>query len=229
MKRWRTDLLHSKAAVARGAGFVLLAALLFPALFAQRQEGTAGKFDYFLLSLSWAPEFCAQPGEAARSPQECAVNRHIGFIVHGLWPEMNEGTSPESCGAAKSVPGGLANSLMSAMPSRGLIQHEWATHGTCTGMDMSAYFTMLLLARSAVQVPVQISSLTEAARENPAQIEEQFASANPSFPKGGFRVACRNGAMTEVRACFDRNLKPQACRASAGECTATSITMLPPR
>ena len=43
-------------------------------------------FDYYVLSLSWAPAFCAQPNEVARNPRECAVGRHIGFIVHGLWP-----------------------------------------------------------------------------------------------------------------------------------------------
>ena len=119
--------------------------------------------------------------------------------------------------------------MLPSMLSSGLIQHEWAMHGTCTGMPVSAYFTTVLLVRAAVQVPVQLSSLGEAANESPEQIVEQFAAANPAFPRGAFRVACRNGALTEVRTCFDKTLKPLVCSARVGECPSASIAIRPPR
>lgn len=184
-------------------------------------------FDYYILSLSWAPEFCAQPGEKAANPLECRPG--AGFIVHGLWPEENAGRGPESCGPSKSVPKGLVNDMLASMPSPELIQYEWATHGTCTGLTQGSYFTRVLVARSAVQVPVQLSSLGQGTRETPAEIEAQFAGANPSFPKGAFRTACRAGALTEVRACFDKDLKARACTVSAGECNAVSVTIRSPR
>ncbi len=217
-------------ATSRGLALgALFAVLLAGAIAAQERGQAGGRFDYFVLSLSWAPEFCDQPGEAARNPQECAAGRNIGFIVHGLWPEAEQGRGPESCGPAKSVSRGIVNSMLGSMPSAGLIQHEWASHGTCSGMTQSAYFTSVLLARAAVQIPVQVSSISETVRESPKQIEGEFEGANPSFPKSAFRVACRNGALTEVRACFDKNLKAMSCAPSAGECAATSMTIRQPR
>ena len=49
-------------------------------------------FDYYVLALSWAPGFCADPANAAANPKECAPARHTGFVVHGLWPEANAGS-----------------------------------------------------------------------------------------------------------------------------------------
>lgn len=150
------------------------------------------------------------------------------FAVHGLWPEANVGKSPETCGPATKVPKGLVNQLLPYMPSASLIQHEWATHGTCTGLTVDDFFTKVLLARAAVQVPVQISSIAAVETESPTEIETEFAGANPGFPKGAFRTACRSGALTEVRACFDKNIKGLACTASAGECASPTVTIGPP-
>jgi ribonuclease T2 len=183
----------------------------------------AAPFDYYILSLSWAPEFCAQPGEAARSPLECGTDKE--FVVHGLWPEADQGRNPEACGPSKSVPKGLVNDMLRSMPSPGLIQHEWATHGACTGLSQGEYFTKVMLARAAVQIPVQISSLGQSTKESPAEIESHFAAANPLFPNGAFRTACRGGELTEVRVCFDKNLKARACTVSAGECTSVTVTI----
>ena len=187
--------------------------------------GTPGQFDYYVLSLSWAPEFCAQPGAARSNPGECGAPK--GFVVHGLWPEVISGKSPESCGPARPISRGFVNELLKYMPSASLIQHEWATHGTCSGLDTNEYFTKLLLARAAIQVPVQIASLGEPETETVAKLEEQFAGSNPGFPKDGLRVICKGGAFTEVRACFDKDIKGRACTASAGRCNSPSVTIRP--
>jgi ribonuclease T2 len=187
----------------------------------------AAPFDYYILSLSWAPEFCAQPDQAAANPLECGPGK--GFVVHGLWPEADRGRSPESCGPSKSVPRGIVNEILRSMPSPALIQHEWATHGTCTGLSQGDYFTKVMLARAAVQIPVQISSLGQGTMENPGELEAQFAATNPQFPSGAVRIACREGELTEVRICFDKNLKARACTASAGECTSLKINIRSPR
>jgi ribonuclease T2 len=203
--------------------FLFISCLCLTLLFAAEPP----PFDYYMLALSWAPAFCAQPGEAAKNPLEC--NTGHGFVIHGLWPEANQGRVPESCGPSKNVPRGLVNDMLKYMPSPSLIQYEWATHGTCTGLNQQEYFTRIMLARAAIQIPVQISSLAQTVRETPAEIESQFANANPAFPKDAFRVACRAEELTEVRACFDKNLKPRACTASAGECTSQSLTIRTPR
>jgi ribonuclease T2 len=188
---------------------------------------SAAQFDYYILSMSWAPEFCAQAGEAKANPLECGQGK--GFVVHGLWPEADQGKSPESCGAAKTVPKSLVNEMLNYIPSASLIQHEWATHGTCTGLSQGDFFMKVMQARAAVQIPVQISSLGQSTTESPAEIESQFAAANPSFPNGAVRTACSGGKLSEVRVCFDKNVKALVCTASAGECTSQSVTILSPR
>src|SRR3974390_1701145 len=45
-----------------------------------------GNFDYYLLNLSWSPEFCHSHPSAA----ECA--EHATFVLHGLWPQNFDGS-----------------------------------------------------------------------------------------------------------------------------------------
>ena len=195
------------------------------ALVAQYQ---AAPFDYYVLSLSWAPAFCALPNEASRNPQECAVGRKIGFIVHGLWPQAADSRSPESCGTAKPLPRTVVDFAMPVMLSRGLIRHEWDTHGICTGLTAFDYFSAIVQARASVQIPVQITSIEGQITQGPRQIETQFAGANPSFPPTAFRTSCRGRVFDEERICFNKNLKPRACTAAVGECTSPAIVIRPP-
>jgi len=224
--KWQAMARFAKISAGLSAGLLALGLVLILSVTLPAQSRP---FDYYVLSLSWAPEFCAQPGEAAANPRECPAGRGLGFVVHGLWPEASSGKSPESCGPSKTVSKGLINQVLPYMPSPGLIQHEWATHGTCTGFTADEYFTKILLARAAVQIPVQLSAITGTETESPNQIEEQFAAANPAFPKGAFRTSCRGNAFTETRTCFDKDLKSRACTASVGECASPTVTIRPPR
>ncbi len=234
--KWRVMTIGRKGLAARFAvasGALIVVSLTGIAQFHLGSKNSppvvSGQFDYYVLSLSWAPEFCAQPGEAGANPRECASGQRTGFVVHGLWPEASQGASPESCGPPKTVSKGLVNELLPYIPSPGLIQHEWAFHGTCTGLSQDTYFTKVLQARSAVQLPVQITSITGPETETPNQIETQFEGSNPAFPHGAFHTACRASAFTEIRACFDKGLKGRPCTASAGECTSAMLTIRPPR
>jgi ribonuclease T2 len=217
------------------AGFLALAlSVALPGQFHRKIQDAPAvftpRFDYYILSLSWAPEFCAHPSDvAADNRRECAAGQGVGFVVHGLWPEMNVGAGQESCTPAKPVAKSVIDLMLPYMLSPGLIQHEWSAHGTCTGLTPSAYFSTVLQARAAVQLPVQITSVEQAADESPTLIDEQFAGSNSAFPKGSFRALCRDGALSEVRVCFDKELSPQRCAATAGQCTASSITIKPPR
>jgi ribonuclease T2 len=219
----------AKRVVPAAISALALAALLMAQTHRKSAVQTAGAqpFDYYVLSLSWAPEFCAQQGSAGNS-NECAPGGKIGFIVHGLWPEAAAGKSPEFCGTAKPVPKTVVNYVLSDMLSPTLIQHEWAAHGVCTGLNPFAYFSSIVEVRASVQIPVQLTSIGSPTTESPGQIEAQFAMANSTFPGAAFRTSCPRSAFAEERICFDKSLKPRACTASVGECTATAITILPP-
>jgi ribonuclease T2 len=210
-------------------GRIEFAVLILLTLCAALAAQVPASFDYYVLSLSWAPEFCAQPGAAGANPKECAAGRGTSFIVHGLWPEAARGKNPESCGPARPVARNVVNIALPYMLSASLIQHEWATHGSCTGLNPADYFFAAIQARSAIQIPVQMISVEVPVRESPAQIEARFEGANTAFPKGAFHVACRNGSLTEVRVCFSRDLKPAACPSRAGECSEPAVNIRPVR
>jgi ribonuclease T2 len=55
-----------------------------------RGGGVAGDFDYFILSLSWSPNWCANEGAEKGDPQ-CAAGAGYGWVLHGLWPQYDEG------------------------------------------------------------------------------------------------------------------------------------------
>jgi ribonuclease T2 len=196
---------------------------------AHRRKGkSAAAFDYYLLSLSWAPDFCAGPG-GNKDPLECAPGRRLGFVVHGLWPQSNMGRPPENCGSVAPVSAAIVSIMLNYMPGQSLIQHEWTTHGSCVGVSADQYFASVRQARDSVHIPAQLTSPTQTLSESAAQIEDQFAAANPGFPKSAFRATCVNGKLQEARVCLDKNLKPQPCTATAGECTAPVMTILSPR
>ena len=81
----------------------------WPSLFTDRNfVGTAKAapavplaFDYYLFTLSWAPEFCATnpPGNSA----ECDPKKEMGLVVHGLWPQYDNGKWPQDCASTPPV------------------------------------------------------------------------------------------------------------------------------
>jgi len=42
----------------------------------------AGRFDYYVLSLSWSPAYCTSHPE---DQAQCGA-KPFGFVLHGLWP-----------------------------------------------------------------------------------------------------------------------------------------------
>lgn len=111
-------------------------------------------FDFYLLAMTSHPAFCAD-GHARKA--ECRVGERVPLSIHGLWPErLAPGQYPRDCpGPALSLDAGLALELRPLMPGMadGLHEHEWRTHGTCSGLDDDDYFRATLeLARDLDQV-----------------------------------------------------------------------------
>lgn len=191
------------------------------------KDGAA--FSYYLLALSYAPDFCAQP-TGNKDARECGAGRHVGFVVHGLWPQGESGRGPQKCGPASPVSGGVIRVMLNYIPTESLIQHEWANHGTCSGLSAADYFAAIRKARDSVVIPDDLKQPVRRLQLTPAEIEGKFAAANPSFTKEAFRVSCyRDGELQEARICFNKDLSPRACSDSAGECTAAAVEMLPVR
>ncbi len=193
-----------------------------------RERKQAASFSYYMLVLSYAPDFCDQP-TGNKDPRECGSGRHVGFVVHGLWPQAETTRGPENCGPATPVAQSTVQAMLQYFPTESLIQHEWRTHGTCSGLSADAYFAAVKKARDSVKIP---NELTPSSRQQmaPADVEAKVAGANPGFPATAFRVSCYpDNELEEIRVCLDKNLSPRGCGSSAGHCSANQITLLPVR
>ncbi len=117
--------------------------------------------------------------------------------------------------------------MLNYIPTPSLIQHEWANHGTCSGLSVADYFAAVRKTRDSLKLPKDFIAPSQQMQLSPAQIDAEFAAANPSFPKTAFKASCKNGELQEARICFDKNLSPRACTASAGECPAPIMIIRP--
>jgi ribonuclease T2 len=188
-------------------------------------EGT-GQFDYYLLSLSWAPNYCA--GHPSHHSSECRIGGHQAFVLHGLWPQASSGQPPMSCSNASPVAADTVDHMLNFMPSRSLIQHEWQKHGTCTGLSAQDYFAQAEQAFTHVQVPPQYRSLEHEQQFSVPDVEKSFAQANHA-PLESFRVSCYAGSLVSLEVCVDKNLQYRSCTESVHECPVNQVDMRPPQ
>jgi ribonuclease T2 len=72
------------------------------ALPALAAEDKAGQFDYYVMALSWSPNWCELEGDAKGSDQ-CAAHHDHGWILHGLWPQYHRGF-PSYCRTGERAP-----------------------------------------------------------------------------------------------------------------------------
>jgi ribonuclease T2 len=192
----------------------------------RHSQGTPGAFDYYLFNLSWAPEFCAAHAGIVSS-SECDSAHHFGFVVHGLWPEKNDGSYPQNCVAASPVSQSTVQQMLPIMPDRGLIQHEWARHGTCSGLAAQDYFRQIQTAFHQLQIPPEYRNPTTAINASPAEIERKFAEANHA-PAGAFRVVCSRTDL-DVEICLTKDLQYRQCGGRVRDCSAGQVTFPPVR
>ena len=190
-----------------------------------RDASASGNFDYYLLALSWAPEFCATHPDNASS-SECAPDRHLGFVVHGMWPQNESGSYPENCGPASPVAQGTVRRMLAVMPSRGLIQHEWRTHGTCTGLAADDYFAQIEKVYNNLQIPADFKALAKPAQLNPSDIEAEFAQANHA-PASAVRISCADNELSEVEICMTKDLQYRSCPTNLRDCRASQVLVRP--
>ena len=185
------------------------------------QSGSApGHFDYYLLTLSWSPEYC----HSNPSSSECTGGHHFGFIVHGLWPEFQNGGYPEHCSNAP----GLSNpsTFLDIMPDLSLIQHEWTTHGTCSGLSAQSYFNLIRQAFTSIQIPNQFRAPGTTQTVTPLQIKMAFEQSNPKLQDAGLMIVCSGIYLKALEVCLTKNLSPLACPAPR-DCRARTLRVPP--
>jgi len=186
----------------------------------QHADSKPGVFDFYVLALSWSPEFC----HGHPQNPEC-MGRHLGFVVHGLWPQFVDGY-PENCSAAP----GPSNpeSMTDIMPDAGLVEHEWSRHGTCSGLDADSYFKLVRQAFNSVRIPSSLAAPQRAFSMTPDQVKDEFVKANPGLRSQNLAVNCGNNYLTGVSVCLTKSLEPADC-GSLRSCRANNIRIPPVR
>jgi len=189
----------------------------------------AGKFDFYVLSLSWSPGFCATAA-GRNDPLQCGPGRRFAFVLHGLWPQYQQGGWPENCSTETADPS-LIDSLLPIMPSAELVAHEWQKHGTCSGLSPKDYFEEAADAFHSIHVPPQYQAPLRQITVSPDQLHQDFVTANPKMGDQGIVVLCtRNGRyLEEVRFCLTQDLEGRPCNAEVlrDACRSDRVTMRP--
>jgi ribonuclease T2 len=199
----------------------------------RRQRGgeAAGRFDFYVMSLSWSPGFCATAA-GRNDAVQCGPGRRFAFVLHGLWPQYERGGWPRNC-SSEAMDETLVNSMLNIMPSPKLVAHEWEKHGTCSGLSSKDYFAKSAQAFQGIRIPPRYKAPQQQITVSPDELRRDFAAANPKFGDRGIVVLCSgNGRyLQEVRACLTKELEARPCTAEVlrSACKSERIIMRPVR
>lgn len=196
-------------------------------LLAGARSALADDFDFYVLSLSWSPSWCAS-NDTDASTRQCDRRRPYTFIVHGLWPQ-NERGWPEYCSSREPerVPQSLAETMFDIIPSAGLAGHEWRKHGSCSGLSQRVYFQTLRTAYQKVRLPPVVFDGKVPRKLAVDEIEALFAKANPGMSRKGIAVGCEDGRLSEIRICMTKALGFRDCAEVDRKACRTRIVNLP--
>ena len=172
----------------------------------------------YVLALSWSPTYCRDRDD----PDQCGPRKY-GFVAHGLWPQ-----GIERCAAPGKLDEALIGAMLPIMPSRKLVAHQWAKHGTCDGSGAQAYFARTRQAFEAVAVPKPLQDPAGPVGMTARQVRQAFVQDNPGLPEAAVQVTCRGRFASEVRFCLDRDLKYAACPGTVGRDRCKGELVFPP-
>lgn len=207
---------------------IFLVVLLFAGV--ARAEGERSvDFDYYVLSLSWSPNWCALERDRKRSLQ-CDAELDHGWILHGLWPQ-SERLWPSYCHTPKRAPSpSTTRSMVDIMGTSGLAWHQWKKHGTCSGLSANDYYILSRKAYSQINRPELLRKLTKTVKLPAKVIEEAFLEANPALLANQITITCKKNHIQEVRICLDKDLNPRKCSfQNSGDCTSRNAIFNPIR
>ncbi len=198
-----------------------------------QRQNEPGKFDFYVLSLSWSPSYCEASEERRaerRRPDPQCGPRPYSFVVHGLWPQYENGF-PEFCQMpAPRLNRDLVASMLDLMPSPRLVFRQWDRHGVCSGLPPGGYFEAVRKARALIKIPAEFIDLKAPLTVTPAEVEAAFVKANPGLSADGVAVRCDKSRLREVRICLSRDFKFQECQEiDRRSCRRESLTMPPLR
>ncbi|GAA6209427.1 ribonuclease T2 [Cognatishimia sp. WU-CL00825] len=177
---------------------------------AQADAERAGEFDYYVLALSWSPNWCALEGDSKNAPQ-CDPRHDHGWILHGLWPQFHRGW-PSYCRTTARAPSrSMTKDMADIMGTAGLAWHQWKKHGSCSGLSAPDYYALSRKAYAQITRPKIFRKLQKQITLPAALIEQAFLQDNPELAADGLTVTCKQGRIQEARICLSKDLTPVPC------------------
>lgn len=207
----------------------ILLTLLMVAGAARADGEQPGQFDYYVMALSWSPNWCALEGDA-RNSEQCDPSLDHGWVLHGLWPQKERGW-PSNCRANERAPSRAMTSAMAdIMGTGGLAWHQWKKHGTCSNLSAQNYYRLSRVAYDRVTRPEVLRKLTRTVTLPVKVIEDAFLDANPDLQADQITVTCKSNHIQEVRICLTRELEFRRCgQDNLRDCSATKAVLNPIR
>ena len=183
---------------------------VFLASVATAKGEKSGEFDYYVLSLSWSPTWCALEGDARNSPQ---CEQDFGWVMHGLWPQYHRGW-PSYCPTLERNPSrAMTRDMADIMGTSGLAWYQWNKHGVCSGLSATDYYALSRQAFGTVTRPEVFRNLDRAVKLPASVVEEAFMKANPQLERDMITITCKSGRIQEARICLSKSLEPVPCGA----------------
>lgn len=199
---------------ARMAAIAIFSILMsFPAAAQDQRRGEPGKFDFYVLALSWSPSFCEAASERGpeRVPQQQCSARPYHFVVHGLWPQYERGFPRECQVPSPRLNRNIMSSMLDLMPSPRLVFNEWDRHGTCSGLGPQGYFEAVRKSYDRTKIPERFLNVTNYMMVTPDEVEDAFVAANPGMTRASIAVTCDTRRLSEVRICMTKDLQFRDC------------------
>lgn len=173
----------------------------------------AGEFDYYVLALSWSPNWCALEGNSKHAEQ-CEDDQTYGWVMHGLWPQYEQGGWPSYCRTSHSeATRGQTRAMIDIMGSSGSAWHQWKKHGRCSGLSADVYFDTARRAYRQTTRPAVFRKLTKDIKLPARVVQQAFLEENPQLTENQLTVTCKAGYIQEVRICLSKDLTPRVCGA----------------
>ena len=168
----------------------------------------------YMLALTWSPEWCRTRRNDLAEAGQCRDN-HLGFVLHGLWPNGAGSRHPRYCAPAPAMSAMTVRAHFCMTPSAELLQHEWAAHGTCGWRTPEAYFAKAQEMWRTVKAPDLKFPASQVVTAG--DVRAAFIARNPRLRRDGLYVKVVDGnRLQEVRLCYDLSFRPAPCLGGLG-------------
>jgi ribonuclease T2 len=188
--------------------------------------------DYFMLSLSWSPQFCTtSAGKSAANAFQCKENS-FGMVVHGLWAQSSGVTSdkgqPRNCKTTIPIVAATLRQHLCTVPGVQLEQDEWAKHGTCAFDAPEKFLDTIEKLRSELHVPdLDALAASKGSSLKAQDVTGAFLSANSGLSADDVQLLLSGKNLSEVHVCYDLDFKFRKCDTKSSAADTTKVTIRP--